>query len=297
VGLLLANVAVVYFYTAVAKADANWVLGHTLRQVGQLENRLGGLADLSAAVGLGRDRFFALAASFVIPLELFLSFSYAVAPLRDRLSRRWIEGVAWIGFAGAVGLHALIASVDPMIGVFSFYMMLLAVCFQLPLRWVERLGAALERPLRALGSRRSQDLEHARRRVLGLAAGVAALLAGVGWRLDLPGALSACALAGGALVVASGLALRGAAPRDPTPAIRAMGLAALALWAAMATSSARWDFYRHRARDLASVGELERSLEACRAAERHAPAGRNLAPEIAALERELARRDRAADAP
>ena len=288
-GLLLATVSMVYVWTAVAKIDWNWVLGHTLRRVGRAESRLGGIADLSAAVGLGRDRFFALAASSVIPLELFLAFAYALAPLRDRLSRRWIEGLSWLAFAGAVGLHGAIAAVDPMIGLFSFYMILMAVCFLLPLRVVEPLAAFLLRPLRALGA--SAPLGRARRPgVLALAAGVALLVAGVGASLGLPGALAACALVGAALVAGSAAALFGPAPRDPRPAIRATALAAPALLAAMAASSARWDFYRHRARDLASVGELAASLEACRTAERFAPAGRNLAPEIAALERELAER-------
>jgi hypothetical protein len=287
-GLLLATAAIVYFYTAVAKTDASWVSGHTLRRVGQVEQRIGWLADLTGAVGLGRDRFFAVAASSVIPLELFLAFAYAVAVRRDRLRRPWREAVAWMACAGAVGFHAVIATVDPMIGVFWLYMILLALCFQLPLGWIERLAAGLRRPLRALRPPAGEHLGRARgRRVLGLAAAVAALLAAVGSSLDLPGALAACALVGAGLFASAAFAVHGPAPRDPRAEIRAMAVAALALWAAMAASSARWDFYRLRAKDLAGVGELARSLEAARAAERHAPPGRSLAREIAELERRL----------
>jgi len=295
--LLGASVSVVYLYTAIAKIDPNWLDGHTIRRITSVEQVFAGLAELGASFGIEHDRFWALFATFVIPQELFMGCAYLVAVHQDRLRGRWPRVVCMLAFMLAIALHVGAEAMGLEIGWFSYYMLMLAVCFLLPLVVVDRLVTVLTWPARAL-HRQALQWEAESKPQLGgnlvLALGGAGVLGLVGKMIDLPGAVSACLLAGAALVAVtlalSVLPATAAARRaDPRRHVIATVMAATMMWLAIAASPVRWEFYRYLGGDLARREDLEGALQAYRRGERYAPAGESRRDRIKEIERELGR--------
>ena len=288
--LLGASVGILYVYTAIAKMDENWVQGHTLLRISSVEEVFGGLADYASRLGIARERFWSLLATSVIPQELLVALCYPLAVMQDRVGFRWLRVACAVGFGLAVLLHVGAEAMGLEIGWFSYYMLLLAVCFLLPLRVVERLVTVFTWPARFLLRHaeewRRQSVPTAGASVA-LAGACALILAAMGKMLDLPGAMAACAIAGGALVAVTALALRrGVSAGDPRRYAVATAIAAAGMWGAIAVSPVRWDFYRYLGGDLKRRGELEAALEAYVRGERYAPAGESRGDKIAEI-REL----------
>jgi hypothetical protein len=61
------------------------------------------------------------------------------------------------------------------------------------------------------------------------------------------------------------------------------------MWVAIATSQARWDFYRFLGGDLKTRGEPAAALEAYERGERYAPKGQSRKGQIEALRKQLGR--------
>ena len=290
--LLGAAVSIVYLYTAIAKMDANWLDGHTIRRISSVEREFAGLAELAQSLfGVERERFWGLFATFVIPQELFVGAVYLLAVTRDRAPSVWLNSLCWVAFALSVALHVGAEAMGLEIGWFSAYMLLLACCFLLPLTVVDRLVTVFTWPARAIG-RQVGDAEDAEQPLplasaLGFALGGAALLATVGPLIDLPGAVPACAVAAGALVAFALLQVR--RRRDPRLAIAASAVAGMAMWLAIAASPVRWDFYRYLGGDLTRRDEPEAALEAYERGERYAPPGKSRADKIKQLRKRLDR--------
>jgi hypothetical protein len=283
-------VAVVYTFTAIAKMDANWVQGHTIRQISSVEQVFAGLADYAGRFGIERERFWSLLATMVIPQELSVAACYLAAVHQDRLRKPWLHALCMLGFAMAVVLHVGAEAMGLQIGWFSYYMLLLACCFLLPLPIVDRLATVFTWPARFVQRLISEwETESAPPKLpsLLLALGCALLLTLVGKLIDLPGALEACALAGAALVGVTLLLLRGSQPHDPRRYAVATAVAAALMWAAIAASPVRWDFYRYLGGDLSRRGEPEAALEAYLTGERYAPPGETRSKQIAQLRRKL----------
>jgi hypothetical protein len=290
--LLGATVTVVYTFTAIAKMDAQWLAGHTMRQISSAERVFAPLADYAGSLGVEREHFWSLLATAVIPQELLLALCYLFAVHQDRLASRIPRVLCAVGFVLAVVLHVGAEAMGLQIGWFSYYMLLLACCFLLPLPVVDRLAIVFAWPARWL-MQQTLDWEAesppSKLASLGLAFGCALLLMLVGKMIDLPGALPACALAGLALVIVTLLVTRAPQPHDPRRYAVATAIASAMMWLAIAVSPVRWDFYRYLGGDLNRRGEPEAALEAYLKGERYAPPGESRMKQIKELRRKLAR--------
>lgn len=291
-GLLGASVAIVYTYTAIAKIDAAWLEGHTLLRISSVEQVFGGLADYAERFGVERQRFFGLLSTAVIPQELALGLCYLLAVHQDRVARTWIEIACLVGFGLSIVLHVGAEAMGLEIGWFSYYMLLLACCYLLPLRVVDRLATVFTWPARFL-QKQAHALEQQSPPLplqnAALALGCGLLLGMIGYMVDLPGALFATGVAAAVLLAITLAAQLGRRRRDPRPYAVATALAGCMMWIAIAASPVRWDFYRYLGGDLSRRGELEAALEVYTRGERYAPPGQSRKSRIADLERKLGR--------
>jgi hypothetical protein len=293
--LLGATIAIVYAFTALAKIDKSWVQGHTLLQISAAERVFAPLVDLGERIGLSRARSFAWLSTLVIPQEFALGSLYLLAVHQDRLRRRWVRALCLLGFGLAIVLHVGAEAMNLQIGWFSYYMLLLACCYLLPLTVVERLVTVFTWPARWLERHtrawESRALGVKPKSLCAIAASTALLLL-TGNAIDLPGALAACSLAAAVLILMGAWSLFGPRHGDPRRAALAVGLAGAGMWVIIAASPVRWDFYRFLGGDLKRRNELAAALAAYEHGERYAPPGESRAKKIAELRRELANTER-----
>lgn len=201
--LACASVAIVYAFAAVAKLDASWLGGATLRKI--LESSTS--SPLAPAVAVATSRALAPFAIAGVVAEVIIALGYAVAPLQDVASRRRVRALTTLALGAAVALHAGIWLMGLQVRWFSHYLWLLAaVCFP-PGAWLLRVvrpilagWAAAERAM----SRAARSDQLTTRAVVALGVLVAVGMASLAWsvRRYLPGALHGTALPAAALVVA-----------------------------------------------------------------------------------------------
>ena len=147
--LIGAQMAILYFYTAIAKMDARWLTGAV---VGNLSTAGEGPSTQAVPIlgpMLGQTIWPILAVGAIVG-EILLALGYVLAMGRDRgRPRFWpvAMGVCWIT---AMGLHIGIEWFHLKIGLFSYYMMALACLFFLPASWLARVALALSGPLSRL---------------------------------------------------------------------------------------------------------------------------------------------------
>jgi hypothetical protein len=290
--LLGATCWILYTYTAIAKMDASWVDGHTLRSISAVERVFAGLADYGEELGMTRDKVWSLMATAVIPQELSIGACYLLAVHQDRLGKRWATVVCSLAFCAAVTLHVGAEAMGLQIGWFSYYMLALACCFLLPLAVVDRLAVVFTWPARLV--QRHADEWRAqspptRAQSLGLALACGAMLMLVGQRIDLPGSLAACAFAAVVLIAFSIYASNPDSALDPRRYSVAAIVAAIGMWLAISASPVRFDFYRYLAGDLKRRGEPEAALANYEHSERYAPPGQSRSKQINELRRKLGR--------
>jgi hypothetical protein len=290
--LLGTSMAIVYTYTAIAKMDANWIAGHTILQITASEREFARIASFAAGFGIERERFWSIFATCVIPQELLVGATYLLAVHQDRLEHRVAQWCCLLAFVLAVALHVGAEAMALDIGWFSYYMLLTACCFLLPLAVVDKLAMVFTWPARWV-ERRLRMMEGAGTppRVPALVVSVAGslVLVVVGELIDLPGASAACAIAAVTLFGGAMLALLGPDRRDPRRFAFGAIVAGLAMWAAIASSPVRWDFYRYLAGDLSRRGELQAALEIYERGESYAPPGESRMDKIKELRRKLAK--------
>lgn len=105
--------------------------------------------------------------------------------------------------------------------------------------------------------------------------------------LDLPGAFGAMILAALSLCAMVALAhVRGRA-REARGWALTLGFSGLAMWAAIAVSEVRWDYYRYLGGDLQRRGENAAALHAYLVGEHYAPKGHSRRNRIRELQRQL----------
>jgi hypothetical protein len=292
--LLGVTVGVLYTYTSIAKLDAAWCAGHTIRRISSAETAFAPLVGWCVRMGLPAERFWSLLATSVIPLELCVALGYLLALRQDTSERRWLRWACTLSWLLAMTLHFGADFMGLQIGWFSDYMILLACVFLLPGRIVELLGGLVIWPARFAAAQlvdwHDDDGSAAHSLpTLGLSAAIAVVLGLVGRMLDLPGAQTACLLAAVALLGLTTWAVwRGRAAQLRT-LILGTGIAALLMWGAIARSDVRWDFYRYLGGDLKRRGQPEAALDAYRKGERYAPSGQSRRDKIDELERQLGR--------
>jgi hypothetical protein len=288
--LLGVTIAIVYTFTALAKVDENWMAGHTLLRLSAAEKIFAPLADLGERLGVPRERAFAALATMVIPQEFTLGICYLLSIQRDRSDKAWLRVACLLGFGLAIVLHVGAEAMGLQIGWFSYYMLLLACCYLLPLSIVDRLATLFTWPARWLDLR-AQAWERTAQRagaygLIGLALSTALLLV-AGSQLDLPGALAASGIAAAALVAVTVWAWFAHPRRDPRRWAAAAALAATGMWLTIAQSPVRWDFYRFLGGDLKRRGEAEAALAAYEHGEKYAPPGASRASRITELRKQL----------
>jgi hypothetical protein len=292
--LLGATAGILYVYTSIAKLDAGWRDGHTITRISAAKRVYAPLVKLAESFGIGEDSFWSLFATSVIPIEFTIAITYLVSVRADSTQARWPRHVALAGWVLAMMLHVGAEAMDLEIGWFSYYMMLFACAFLLPARIVDSLAALIALPASFVRTQLADLLaaepeKPGRAGTLAITVAVAVMLCMVGFQLDLPGAIGAsiaCAVVLAGAVAALSLREGPAAPRSLA---LGAGAAAALMWVAIATSQARWDFYRFLGGDLKTRGEPAAALEAYERGERYAPKGQTRKSQIEALRKQLGR--------
>jgi hypothetical protein len=286
--LLGANVAVLYTFTSIAKMDAQWTAGNTIRRISSAGRVFAPLAEWAARFGVPEPRFWAALSTSVIPLELLVALGYGIAVVQDSSRSAWPRRAAFLAFWLAVSLHVGAEAMGLEIGWFSYYMLALACAFLLPGPAIETLALFFTLPAQLLAAQLNEDPRAQRAVELLIAIGGAScVLLSVAYLIDLPGAMGAAGVAVAGLIgVGAFAALRGKAAYLRRLCL-ATGCAAALMWAAIGCSSVRWDFYRYLGGDLSRRGRSEAALEAFVKGERYAPKGESRRAKIEELRRQL----------
>jgi hypothetical protein len=290
--LLAASVAVLYTFTSIAKMDAQWFAGNTIRRISAAGEVFAPLAAAAGQLGISEQRFWSLLSTSVIPVELLIACGYWLAPLQDVVRSRWLRWAtliaAWLAFSLHIGAEAMRLE----IGWFSYYMLLLAGTFLLPGPALESLGLLIARPAQLVAAELADLLDSTRPRrleTLALLVGASLVIGCVGFMLDLPGAKPAALLACASLLLAAAVSWgRGHGERVRMLALSA-GCAAATMWIAIAASEVRWDYYRYLGGDLSRRGQAEAALAAYERGEHYAPRGQSRRDKIIELQRKLGR--------
>jgi hypothetical protein len=285
--LLCVTVAIVYAFAAIPKTDHEWRVGRTFRSIAGTK-MLDPLAAYLAGLGISQGWFWQIVASSVIVLELALAVGYAVAVRQDAIRRGWAVAIGASSWLVAMALHVGAEALQLRIGWFSYYMIVIACGSLLPERCLTGIVSAVTWPARrwmsAMARWQSAASPPARSAVTVLLALAATLVPGlVGTRLDLPGAKGVCVAAG---IVFGARALGAARRQGHAVAQRsaiAATVAAAVMWAAIAQSTVRYDYYRYLGHDLSSRDELKPALDAYLKAERYAPPGESRRDQIEKL--------------
>lgn len=290
--LLGATAGILYLYTCIAKLDAGWRDGHTITRISAAKRVYAPLLELARELGTSEDTFWSLFATSVVPMELTIAITYLVSVRADSSESRWPKRLTLLGWVLAMTVHLGAEAMELEIGWFSYYMMLFACAFLLPARSVDSLASLLTLPANFIRAQLADVLvppadKPSMAGTLAITAAVALMLGMVGKQVDLPGAMTACLIAAGLVALAAvAVSLRGK-PVEARPLVLGTGAAAALMWAAMATSQARWDFYRFLGGDLKRRGEPAAALEAYERGERYAPKGQSRQPEIDGLRKQL----------
>lgn len=131
---LLTTVGVIYIFAGIAKMDAEWCGGHTLKTVGATEQVLQPVAQIAASLGIQVDTFWSLLATLVIPLEIGLGLIYIVSVYQDEPDRVWLPRLCTVGWLLGVGLHLNNEMMNLIIQWFGYYMLLMVTVLLLPSR-------------------------------------------------------------------------------------------------------------------------------------------------------------------
>jgi len=283
------NMAIVYFFTAVNKLEPDWRTGQIIERLARPKQMLVLIQHWLEGIGVPRYSFWVAIAAVTTVLEFFIAAGYLVAVRQDERTERWRRFVCWsvliavIAFNG-VGNELIM---DLRIGWFSYYMILAAGVFFLPAALLRRIGWALSRPAWAAAIPARQFLAQAGASIMvqalivvgGLA--VIILVVAVGAALDLPGAETFAALMAGALLCVLILAVARRSYGAAVRCIAAAGLANLLLWAAVANSTARFDFYSGLANSLRRAKNIAAADAADQKARAYLPPGREHLPKRA----------------
>jgi hypothetical protein len=283
--LLAATITLLYTFTAIAKMDAQWCDGYTLRRISSAQEVLAPLVKLAAQLDISEASFWAIASTSVIPVELLIAVGYALSARQDSTQRRWYVTFT---FVLAVGLHVGAEALRLDIGWFSYYMLALACTFLLPGRAIQVLALAITVPARTIARFLAEGEPGklpSRAETWLTCAAVSGVLGAAAFLLDLPGAYAACAIAALGLW---GYAIS-AKQRAPHAAHigLALGVAAVLMWTAISVTQVRWEYYRYLGGDLQRRGESRAALSAYLKGERYAPKGSSRKNKIRQLQREL----------
>jgi len=268
--LLGANMAIVYFYTAVTKlSEPEFIQGEIVRRMTRNKPFLRAFEMWLADFNIDPDLFYELAALGVIALEIFIAIAYLLTVRLDESRSRWLQVVAWFGFIGAISFHGigneLFANLR--IGWFSYYMIALACVYFLPASILWFVGGLMTWPVRSLVDPQAKlpvtftgkgvlDIGLA---VVGWAIAVGAFF--VGFHLDLPGgeAVGLLAAIGLASATIASFCLR--RQLEVMKYFLASALAGGFMWVAITQSMVRSDYYRYAGSFKRRQGDLDAAIK------------------------------------
>jgi len=264
--LVAANIAIVYGFTALAKADGQaWRLVREL-----LTQRKVVIETLEAwfvGFGLSTQWPWVLAIRGIIAAEIILAAVYLFAVRQDEKPRRWLRIAAWCAIALALCFHGIANEFLLLlrIGFFSYYMIVFAFIYFLPESILYEIGRFATWPARRLEEMwlnfwAAHGSRSAKMRI-GLtivgALVVALLAAQIGSTLDLPGASTAGLLIAIVLASVALMALVLRRCEEIKRYILATGLATVMMWVAITQSTVRMDYYRMLTEHYESKGNHE----------------------------------------
>ncbi|HJL48534.1 MAG TPA: HTTM domain-containing protein, partial [Polyangiaceae bacterium LLY-WYZ-15_(1-7)] len=281
--LLCVSTAIVYFYTAVTKLSDDWRQGHALQRLARTDATLA-LRDRAVGEGLpvlGVFReagFWELMATGAILVQFVTLAGYLVAARQDVLSPRWRRLVQLALFAPLSFHLAAEVGLTLDIGWFSFYMIVIPAVVFLPAPLLRVLAAGWSWPAQRVAAAfapRAKESEGAEAEaqarfeagVLLVAAGATAV--GIGALLDLPGALGAGIGASVLLVLGAAWAFRAGVPLRARGWAATTALGAVVMWASIAQSDVRFDYYRFVGGEYRRHGEYALALDAYERANAH----------------------------
>ncbi len=265
--LLGTTVGVVYIFTSLAKADAEWCGGHTLRQIGATEYVLQPVAEMAGRVGVPGEWFWSILATLVIPLELTLAVSYLLAVSQDEPLRRRTRWWCSFAFLLAIGLHLNNEMMNLTIQWFGYYMLFLATFFLLPARVLWALGLVFILPAEWWQTRFASFLERlsvsGRTAVLAVSAlATMSILVSVGYYIGLPGCIWAFPILASLLVVILVVGVVAGWEQKLVGLNLAAALVGLVMAGAVAQCSMRFDYYLLLGRTLQQLGQQRPAIVA-----------------------------------
>lgn len=282
--LFCVSCAIVYFYTAVTKTNADWRDGHAIARLAGHTDAARAMLAFAAEHDVTPAAFWSAFAKSAIAIQLVIAVGFVLAPVFDRLPRLRARRVLAFWVLAPLSFHAGAAHMDLQIGWFTEYMLLVAVIVFLPRELLAGLLFALGTPARALDA--WLTAEQPTRTLIVVSALVAAAgVLGAFLLTDLPGGPGAGVLAGVTIVglaLALGLRAEGHGARALAAALSGL-LAAGLLLLALVQSDVRFDYYRNAggdARRLASAEEPQLYLDAL---EHYTKAKRYYPPEYRAF--------------
>ncbi|MBK6576244.1 MAG: HTTM domain-containing protein [Sandaracinaceae bacterium] len=258
--------AIVYFYTAVTKTNADWRDGHAIARLAGHTDAARSMLAFAAEHDVTPAVFWSGFAKSAIAIQLVIAVGFVLAPVFDRLPRVRARRVLAFWVLAPLSFHAGAAHMDLKIGWFTEYMLLVASIVFLPRELLAGLLYALSAPARALDAWLTAE-EPTRALIVASAVVTAAGVLGVFALTDLPGGMGAgvlAAVAAVALVLALGLHVHGHRARALSAALSGL-LAGGLLLLALVESDVRFDYYRNAggdARRLASAEQPQLYLDA-----------------------------------
>jgi hypothetical protein len=289
--LLAATITLLYSFTAIAKMDAQWCNGFTLRRISSAEQVFAPLVRLASQLGITEATFWSYASTSVIPVELLIALGYALSARQDVSDKRWLRAYVAFTFPLALGLHIGAEALRLDIGWFSYYMLALACTCLLPGAAIERLALLVTLPATQIAKFLAEPDKNKAPSTFETwltCAAVSGLLAAAAFLLDLPGAPAAALLAGlGLWAYAIYARTRTTKSTQVVHSALALGVATVLMWTAISVTEARWDYYRYLAGDLQRRGESQAALSAYLKGERYAPKGGSRRNKIRQLQHEL----------
>ncbi len=256
--------AIVYFYTAVTKTNADWRDGHAIARLAGHTDAARSMLAFAAEHDVTPAVFWSGFAKSAIAIQLVIAVGFVLAPVFDRLPRVRARRVLAFWVLAPLSFHAGAAHMDLKIGWFTEYMLLVASIVFLPRELLAGLLYALSAPARALDAWLTAE-EPTRALIVASAVVTAAGVLGVFALTDLPGGMGAGVLAAvAAVALVLGLYVHGHRARALSAALSGL-LAGGLLLLALVESDVRFDYYRNAggdARRLASAEQPQLYLDA-----------------------------------
>lgn len=243
--LLSVNTAIIYFYTVVTKMEYEWRSGKVLESIDVVRRPLFPVESKLVQMDIPLEYFWGAFALSIIVAELFLSASYLLAPLRDRINRTWFRITMWAAFITGLSFHGGLELFDFRIGWFSYYMIAFTCIFLLPESILWKAGRIISYPSLMIDSicRKLAGLGYGKFVIYTLIVATAGFTLLTGAILDLPGAISMSIIAVLVLTVSALYLIQKKYPDHALKYVFTLLIAVSLMWVSVANSKVRFAYY------------------------------------------------------